>query len=348
MIAALCFISACATTPPQAEPRPMLSWPMASAKNRVVWVKNIAGPADLGGKGFWRRLLEVVSGEESGAIGRPHGVLRTENELYLADPGRGVVHRFNITGGGYALIAGTEKSPLRSPIGLTVDDDGLIYISDSMTGMVYRFNPKDASLTPFLRKGLSRPTGIAFNPLNKYIYVTDTLASQIVVLDRDGVERRRLGRLGDSRTGLNRPTDIAIDSRGQIYVTDALNFRISVLTPEGVVVRQFGTPGDAQGYFSRPKGIAVDSDGNIYVSDALMDAVQIFDRSGALQLVLGRSGTASGQFWLPSGICIDRRNQIYVADTYNRRVQVFRYLANVVDEDAHDEDLFDKSLPPSN
>jgi sugar lactone lactonase YvrE len=291
-------------------------------------------------------MLEVVSGEEKSTIVRPYGVLRTAaGLLYLSDPGAGLVHCLDIVKGDYSVIGGQDGSPLRSPIGLTEDDAGRLYITDSITGMVYRFNPKDGSLKPLLSKALERPTGIAFHARNRLLYVADTKANQIIVLDQNGIEVRRIGSRGEGITGFNRPTDLAVDACGQIYVTDAFNFRIIVLTPEGQMVRQFGAPGDAQGYFSRPKGIAVDSAGNIYVSDSLMDAVQVFDQNGALQLVFGRNGVGPGQFWLPSGLFIDRRDQIYVVDTYNRRIQVFRYMSNGGDEEAGDEvDLFDKPL----
>jgi DNA-binding beta-propeller fold protein YncE len=348
MIPAICFLSSCAAVQPAATiPRPSISWPLASEHNRIAWIKSIAGPADLGiGKGFWQRMLEVVSGEEGSAIVRPYGVLRTAaGQIYLADPGGGRVHCLDIVKGNYSIISGQDDSPLPSPIGLTEDDTGRLYITDSITGMVYRFDPKDGSLKPLLSKALERPTGIAFHALNKLLYVADTKASQIVVLDQNGVERRRMGSRGEGIMSFNRPTDLAIDARGQIYVTDSLNFRITVLTPEGQVVRQFGAPGDSQGYFSRPKGVAVDSVGNIYVSDSLRDAIQVFDKNGAPQLVFGGKGEGPGQFWLPSGIFIDRNDWIYVADTYNRRIQVFRFLSNGFAEDAGEEaGLFEKSL----
>lgn len=348
MVPVLCILSSCTVGQSRAvSPDPLLSWPMPSGEHRVVWIKNIAGPGDLnGGSGFWHRVLNVVTGEKEVAIQRPYGVLRTEHELYLTDPGRGVVHRFDIAGGKYSQIGGPESGLLRSPIGLTADDAGFVYITDSSAGMVYRFNPKNSALTPFLKNALKRPTGIVFSPLNEVFYVADTLSSQIAVIDREGNERRRIGRHGTSRSGLNRPTDLAIDTQGQIYVTDSLNFRITVLSPEGQVVRQFGAPGDAQEYFSRPKGIAVDSDGNIYVSDSLMDSIKVFGRNGDVRLVVGWRGTAPGQFWLPSGIFIDRHNQIYVVDTYNKRIQVFRYLVNGVSLDGEPVDLFDVPLTP--
>jgi DNA-binding beta-propeller fold protein YncE len=314
-----------------------------------VWVKNISEPADIGsGTGFWQRMREVVSGSEKSTIVRPYGVLRTQSgAIYLADPGRGVVHCMDITTKTYSVIAGREDAPLASPIGLAEDDNERLYITDSMNGMVYRFTPKDGLLKPLLLKALERPTGIAFNPVNKLLYVADTLASEIAVLNQNGIIQRRISGRVVGGTAFNRPTDLAIDSRGQIYVTDSLNFRITVLTPEEQVVNQFGSPGDAEGSFSRPKGIAVDSTGNIYVNDSLMDAVQVFDQSGQLQLVFGRTGTDPGQFWLPSGLFIDRLDQIYVADTYNRRIQIFRYLPQRDDkEDEYEADLFDKLLVP--
>ena len=351
MVPAFCVLSSCAAgQPASTSPRPSIVWPFASDNSRVAWVKSIAGPADLGiGKGFWRRMLEAVSGEEDSAIVRPYGVLRTAaGQIYLADPGSGLVHCLDIVKGTYSIIANRDGSPLRSPIGLTEDDAGRLYITDSVAGMVYRFDPKDGTLKPWLSKVLERPTGIAFHPLSRLLYVADTMASQIVVLDQDGVELRRMGSHGEGILSFNHPTDLAIDARGLIYVTDSLNFRITVLTPEGQMVRQFGAPGDSQGNFSRPKGIAVDSAGNIYVSDSLRDAVQVFDREDALQLVFGRNGIGPGQFWLPSGLFIDRLDQIYVTDTYNRRIQVFRRLTNGASVDEDDKEvLFDMPLPPS-
>ncbi|MDD2735852.1 MAG: 6-bladed beta-propeller [Desulfuromonadaceae bacterium] len=351
LFTALSGLAACATGQPAPSiTQSTISWPLANTQNRVVWVKNITGPADIKNKsGFWLRLQEVVNGAEKTVIDRPHGLLRSAaGALYLADPGRGVVHCLDITNGAYSTIGGRDDAPLRSPIGLAEDNSGRVYITDSMTGMVYRFTPGDGTLKPLLQQALERPTGIAFNPVNKRLYVTDTMASQIVVIEQNGFIQRRIGSRGDGNNGFNRPTDIAIDSRGQMYVTDSLNFRVTVMTPEGQTLHQFGSPGDTGGTFSRPKGIAVDSAGNIYVNDSLMDTVQVFNQNGALQLMFGKKGSDPGQFWMPSGLFIDRLDQIYVADTYNRRIQIFRYLAHSDDvNETNDADLFDKPLSPA-
>lgn len=348
LLAALTGLAACTVIKPAAtKPLSTISWPLANSTDRVVWVKNITGPADIkSNSGFWQRMREAVSGAEQTAIDRPYGVLRsTTGALYLTDPGSGVVHCFDIVKGAYSVIKSRSDVPLRSPIGLAEDGSGRMYITDSMTGMVYRYTPGDGELKPLLQQALERPTGIAFNPVNKLLYVADTLVSQIVVLDQNGIIQRRINGRAPGGEGFNRPTDLTIDTRGQIYVTDSLNFRVTVMSPEGQVINQFGSPGDAGGSFSRPKGIAVDSSGNIYVNDSLMDAVQVFNKNGQLQLIFGRKGSEPGQFWMPSGLFIDRLDQIYVADTYNRRIQIFRYLTGGDDADeGNDDDLFDKSL----
>ena len=328
-LAALILLSSCVAAPGLHDIRPETSmeWPLGTDGAKIVWVKTVAQFQDLGlSKGFWKRVQELVSGEEDRSIVRPYGVLHdAAGRLYLADPGGGVVHCLDVGRGIYSVIGG-DGSVLRTPIGLAEDDRGRLYITDSGTGMVYRYDPDDRSLKPFLAKRLDRPTGIAFNPRNKLLYVNDTLDSQIIVLDLNGIERKRLCSPGDGVGRLNHPTDIAIDAIGQIFVTDSLNFRITVLTPEGQVVRQFGDAGDARGFFSRPKGVAVDSVGHVYVCDSLRDAVQVFNADGTPLLSFGRAGSGRGQFWMPSGIYIDGSDYIFVSDTYNKRIQVFRLM----------------------
>jgi sugar lactone lactonase YvrE len=330
-LVACCVLStlgACASAPGLYDTKTESSreWPVGSDGDRVVWVKEIAQFQELGvNKGFWKRLKQLLVGEESHPVVRPYGVLHGgSGKLYLADPGAGVVHCLDLSLGRYWVIGGPD-SPLRTPIGLAEDDLGRLYITDSSEGMVYRYLPDSGSLQPFLAEKLLRPTGVAFNPSNKLIYLVDTLAGQVVAVNQDGVVQRRMGVAGDGMESANRPTDIAIDATGQIYVTDSLNFRITVLTPEGQVVRYLGAVGDARGYFSRPKGVAVDSAGHVYVCDSLLDVIQVFDDSGASLLSFGSTGSGNGQFQMPSGLYIDRNDYIFIADTYNRRIQVFRY-----------------------
>ncbi|HEY6871693.1 MAG TPA: 6-bladed beta-propeller [Geobacteraceae bacterium] len=324
-------LTACATPASLYETRPSvpIQWPQPPLPAKIVWVRSIASPQDAGiGKGFWKRALELVIGTDERRIIRPHGVLFDEKEqLFIADPGAGLVHWMDLKKGRYTVIGTEGGHPFRTPIGLAEDEGGRLYITDSTAGKVFIYDLAGGTLTPLILLHLERPTGIAYNRVNKLLYIVDTTAGQVVGIDGQGVERVRFGSAGEGKTQFNHPTDIAVNARGELYVTDPLNYRIKLFSPEGHLVSEIGEAGDSQGNLNKPKGVAVDSEGHVFVCDAMLDSVQIFDEAGRFLLSFGDTGVANGQFWMPSGIFIDRNNYIFVADTYNQRLQVFRYLA---------------------
>jgi DNA-binding beta-propeller fold protein YncE len=303
-------------------------WPPAPFEARIQWVKGIHNKQDAGiEKSFWNRVVEFVIGEETEGISKPYGIyVDAQERLFVADSGRGVVHEFNMKDKEYSLIGRNGKRVFQTPIALTGDDAGNLYITDSAAGAVFRYSIREKILTPFIAGKLGRPTGIAFYGNKHLLYISDTASHQIVVFDLQGLELFRIGGRGESPGQFNFPTDLCVDSGGDLYVTDALNARIQVFSADGKFLRMFGSAGDSVGYFSKPKGVAVDSEGHVYVSDALQDSVQIFDKTGVLMLDFGETGNRAGQLWMPSGVFIDSSDTIYIADSYNQRIQVFRYL----------------------
>lgn len=309
-------------------------WPPAPFDPRIQWVRGIHNRLDAGiGKSFWKRVVEFVVGEEKDGISKPYGIyVDVQGRLFVADAGRGVVHEFNVKDNEYIIIGNHGKRVFLAPIALTGDDAGNLYITDSAAGTVFRYSIREKILIPFIAGKLEQPTGIAFHSKKRLLYIMDTARHQIVVFDLQGLERFRIGGRGGSSGYFNYPTDLCVDSGGDIYVTDALNARIQIFSADGGFLRMFGTAGDSAGYFAKPKGVAVDSEGHIYVSDAIQDSVQIFDKKGELMLVFGESGNGAGQFWMPAGVFIDSKDTIYVADSYNQRIQIFRYLKSTDDK----------------
>lgn len=304
-----------------------LQWPSLPTPPRIAWVKEIRDFEDAGiGKTFWQRASEFLTGEADRRIGKPYGVyVDAKERIFIADVGFAVVHLMDVGKKKYTVIGGGEP-PLRTPIAVAGDDEDNVYVTDAGAGIIYRYAIGRGKLERFNLTQLDRPTGIAFNPNNRLIYVSDTASHQVVVIDLAGNERYRIGGRGTGAGLFNYPTDLFVDGSGRLYVTDALNSRIQIFSANGQFLRQFGRAGDTVGSFARPKGVAVDSDGHIYVSDALFDAVQIFNDNGRVLLDFGTHGSDPGQFWMPAGIHITKNDLIYVADSYNRRIQVFRYL----------------------
>lgn len=323
--ALLALTAGCATTSVNAVVVPR--WPAPPASERVRWLKEIRTASDAGiDKGWWQQIIAAVTGETEPAINRPYGIMATRTgRLFVVDTLGATVHDMNTEKNRYTAIGG-GSAVFKTPIGICEDDRGSVYISDSAAGQVYRYSLQGGTISPFLKKPLRRPTGIAWNQATGMIYVTDTAAHQVVVFDRDGQERFRIGASGDSPGQFNFPTDLFIDKRGRLFVTDALNARIQIFSADGQLIRSFGQPGDRAGSFAKPKGVAVDSEGHIYVCDALQDTVQIFDETGELLLVFGSRGAGAGEFMMPTGIHIDASDRVYIGDALNKRVQVFQYV----------------------
>ncbi|MCM2356884.1 MAG: 6-bladed beta-propeller [Geobacteraceae bacterium] len=319
-----------------ATPAPVIApvWPSPPLEPRIEWVKEIRDYRGAGvDRGFWKRAWDFIAGEEEARIIKPHGVYFDDMQrLFIVDAGGAQLHLMDMRKGRYTLIRHENGNGFLSPVGISGDDGGNVYVTDSGTAVIFRYSLQDDSLTQFTSVKFARPTGIAFNRANRLLYVVDTAAHQVVALDMTGTERIRFGSRGHGPGQFNYPTDICIDGTGQVIVTDALNSRIQIFSSSGKPLTAFGQAGDEIGHFNKPKGVAVDSDGHIYICDALHDAVQIFDPQGQLLLSFGESGQEPGQFWMPSGIHIDANDFIYVADSFNQRIQVFKYLKEVQSE----------------
>jgi NHL repeat len=89
------------------------------------------------------------------------------------------------------------------------------------------------------------------------------------------------GEPGEDSTHLNRPTDVAITSAGDLFVTDGYgNNRVVHFDRHGQFVTAWGSLGVGRGQFSLPHSIAVDSQGRLYVADRNNARVQVFDQTG--------------------------------------------------------------------
>ncbi len=328
----ICIVAACVNPPkPSIDTRAEIEkpvWPAAPAPPRIAWQGEVKDFRDFRKhESFWQHLVGLVVGQRRSVLVKPYDIYADKhNHLFVVDSGARRVYLLDNKDGSYKAIPEGDENPLLSPIGITGDGEDTIFITDSKRAEIFIYSIKDERLRKFPTVTLQRPTGIACDPLEQLLYVVDTLAHQILVLEFDGRERFRFGERGVGPGQFNFPTAVALSDCGMLVVTDALNGRIQIFASDGTFELEVGRPGDTSGTFAKPKGVALDSDCNIYVCDALFDAVQVFDKGGRLLLTFGDSGSRPGQFWMPTGIFIDSRDNVYVADSYNQRVQIFRYL----------------------
>ena len=170
--------------------------------------------------------------------------------------------------------------------------------------------------------GLHDPAAAAIDD-NGLIYVADTTAHRVVVLDRQGNVVRSWGRLGSDPGQFRGPTGIAVGD--EVFVTDGGNDRVQVFDRDGVFRREWGGLGAEPGAFNGPAGIAIAGDA-AFVADRGNDRIQVFDLDGELRASFGTE-VLNG----PVDVALDGTGHVYVADADSNRVQRFRDNGTYVD-----------------
>ncbi|WP_160112161.1 IPT/TIG domain-containing protein [Aquimarina sp. AU58] len=196
---------------------------------------------------------------------------------------------------GYADGAGTVAQ-FNNPTGITVDADGNLYVVDIQNHKIRKITTQG---------------------------VVSTLAGSTQG-NTDGT---------GTMTQFNFPTDIAIDTEGNLYVADTWNHAIRKITPQGVVSTIAGsTPGFADGtgtmaQFNFPHGLVTDALGNIFVADSGNEKIRKITPQGVVSTIAGSTtgyadGTGSmAQFDFPTGIAIDKNDTLYIVERGNDKVR---------------------------
>ena len=293
--------------------------------------RNFTKPESEGGGLFDAigRVLEFIKGEAPPReLYRPQsGVVDEAGRVLVTDRGTPSVFVFNEMEGTLKLWQQAEGSRnFISPIGIALGPDGTVFVTDSELGLVARLDREGNALEAIGKGHLTRPTGVAYDPSTRRIYVVDTADHQVKLFDLQGKLLDVWGERGEGPGEFNFPTYIAVGHQ-KLYVADTINARIQTLSAEtGKHLATVGKLGMFVGNMVRPKGVAADSEGNIYVIESFYDHLLIYNPKGEFLMSIGGVGSEPGKFHLPAGVWTDAHNRVYVADTLNSRVSVFQFL----------------------
>ena len=169
-------------------------------------------------------------------LNMPLMVKATGKEVYVTDRGRVVV--FSKDGKFLRNIgkSGREQGELSGPDGITVDDDGNVYVADGLN-MTLQAYDKEGNLKWVVGKP---PTSI---------------------------------REGDRRFGL--PCGLAITSENAVLVADAFHHTIHAFNIEdGERLAEVGGLGPDNGLFRFPRGLTIGPNDVIYIADSINKRVQ--------------------------------------------------------------------------
>ncbi|MFQ5920435.1 MAG: 6-bladed beta-propeller [Nitrososphaerales archaeon] len=222
--------------------------------------------------------------------------------------------------------------------GIEIDSSGNLYVLDSDSGMVSKFNSEGNLLGSFGSIGTDfkefvDPTGIALGP-DGNIYVADTGNARVQKFDGQGKFVGAFGSMGSLSVGMvgalddgsseekkrhdlfESPNGIVVDPSGNLYVVDRRAGSVNVFDSSGEHVKSFGS-------LVNPKTIAIDAQGNLYVVEQGNNRVVKFDQDGQILKKWGGFGIDNGTFKAPEGIAIDSGGNVYVADSINNWIQIF-------------------------
>ncbi len=139
-----------------------------------------------------------------------------------------------VTGGALDQIwnRGSDPGEFRFPTFIAMDENGTLYVVDTLNFRVQIFSPEGKFIATFGEVGnmpgnMYRPKGISLDS-DGHIYVADAAFSNIQIFDKDGRLLLNFGTFGSGTADMRLPADLYITKDDQIYVVDQFNHRIQV------------------------------------------------------------------------------------------------------------------------
>ncbi len=173
---------------------------------------------------------------------------------------------------------------------------------------------------------LALRVAMALTTDGRYLYVANSGASQVLVLEPAGTVVNTLDLPPDATTGrLARPIGIAVAPDGDLFVSDPDGNRVFHYDSDGALLQSLGAGVRAGGSdgFNAPGGVALDAAGYIYVVDILNGRVVKLSPDGSFAQSFGRPGDTAGTFSRPKDVAVDDGGNVYVSDGLLAVIQVF-------------------------
>jgi len=310
-IAGIIFLAAGCATTPQANGPKYTFYPPAPDAPRLQYLTSFGSEKDLRGHAN-DNLVTFITGEAppDTPILKPYGATTTPKNIYVCDTGVGLILRMDLDKRRIFAIAPTGPGALKLPVNLSVDDNGWLYVADSLRDQVVIVDDKENFVGTIGEPGVNKPRDVVLS--KDRIYVADVAQHAVHVFDK--ATRAPLFDIphGAQATNINtrlfQPINLALDSNGRIYVSDFGAYRVQVYDKDGNFIRTVGKYGDNYGEFARLKGIAVDRDNLLYAVDAAGQLVQVFDDTGRLLMWFGAPDGSKVGLNLPAKVVVDYDN----------------------------------------
>lgn len=247
------------------------------------------------------------------------------------------------------------------PYGLSIDEDGILYIPSFITDYVHTIAPDGtvavlagSGSTGFSGDGgpataaeFDGPATVDWDAAGN-IYISDALNFRVRKITPDGIITTVVGTGVEGFSGdggqataaqIAGVEGIAVADDGTLYLADYNNNRIRKVTPDGIITTIAGT-GDAgftpgptpatQAQLNGPNGLVLAPDGTLYLGNIGSDTIQKITPDGMLSTVAGDGSTGDGG---DGGLATDAQfdnpipglgpdGTLYIADYNNNKIRM--------------------------
>jgi len=338
---------------------------------KVLRVKLTGGCCTDVGNGFLGFSGEGIIAT-SASLRFPNSVaFDSSGNIFVADASNNRIRKIAASTGMITTVAGGSSTgqlgdggtataaSLNSPSAIAFDNAGNLFVADQNNFRIRRIDAISGIITTVAGNGFPGSTGdtgpATSAQINQVTGIAVDLLGNLFIAERNSHKVRKVaagtittfagttqGFLGDGSLAVNarlsNPTDVAVDSAGNVFIADSSNGRIrrvdkNTLNISTVAGGGANTTENALATQASidATGVKVDGQGNIYIAGANRQKIQRVDASTQRISTLAGNGqfafggddglAAAASLANPTGVAIDGLGNLAIADNNNHRVR---------------------------
>jgi DNA-binding beta-propeller fold protein YncE len=205
----------------------------------------------------------------------------TANSLIAIDHTNGWIDSFTSLNGSYLLKTRYRNVPLLFPVSIVRDNSDRFWVTERDSNRVNVFNQDFVHLFSVGSIGIGHsqlrsPIGIAHDPIQHRIYVSDTGNRRIqVICTKTNSFLFSFGKFGND--SLISPRGIAVDFFGNVWTADYSRHRVIAFNSSGEYITTLQNDTSDNSQFQFPYDVTVDPrNGRLFVVDSINRSIHMF------------------------------------------------------------------------